>query len=206
MQHPWRSKCLAAAVGGSMAAPIGGPVAAVITAFYWWTILSALIGRWQTLAGQRATARAQDGLVALTAELRSGAEPGAVIMSVLPTITAAGAAGVRTAGRVAIAYRVADVTGARLADLLDRLEEDVRATTKVHTLASAQAAGLQATSWLLAGLPVAGIVLGYGIGADPLHELLHTPIGAACASAALILQMLGLAWTQGLIRSMTVAA
>jgi tight adherence protein B len=52
----------------------------------------------------------------------------------------------------------------------------------------------------LAGLPIAGIALGYGVGADPLHELLHTRIGAICAGLALALQVAGLGWADRLAR------
>ena len=64
--------------------------------------------------------------------------------------------------------------------------------------AAAQAAGARATAWLLAGLPVGGIALGYGIGVDALDVLLHTPIGAGCAIAAAALQLAGLAWAERL--------
>jgi tight adherence protein B len=178
-----------------------GPVAAIVAAVYARIALGVVIERRRHSADRVAANRAMDGLVALTAELRSGAEPGTATAAVLPTIRAAGAGGARTADRIAAAGRVAEVTGAGLADLLDRLEADVRALTRVRELAFAQAAGAQATAWLLAGLPIAGIALGYGIGADPLHELLHTRIGAACAGAALALQMAGLAWSQRLARA-----
>ena len=38
------------------------------------------------------------------------------------------------------------------------------------------------------------------MGADPLRILLHTPIGAACAGVAVLLQLVGLAWTNRLAR------
>jgi tight adherence protein B len=53
---------------------------------------------------------------------------------------------------------------------------------------------------LLAGLPVGGIALGYTIGVDPLHVLLHTPLGAACVGGTLVLQVGGLAWADRLAR------
>jgi tight adherence protein B len=87
------------------------------------------------------------------------------------------------------------VTGAPLADLLDRIEADARASDRVEAVAKAQRAGVHATALLLAGLPLAGIALGYAIGADPVHVLLHTPFGAGCALVALALQVAGLAWS-----------
>ena len=52
---------------------------------------------------------------------------------------------------------------------------------------------------LLAALPLGGIALGYGIGADPLQVLLHTTLGAACAIGAVILQCAGLLWCDRLV-------
>jgi tight adherence protein B len=101
----------------------------------------------------------------------------------------------------AAATGLAEATGAPLADLVERIESDARAVDRATTAAAAQAAGAQATAWLLAALPLGGIALGYGIGVDPLHVLLRTPVGAACATAAVLLQLGGLAWADRLART-----
>lgn len=106
----------------------------------------------------------------------------------------------RLATRVRSAWQVAETTGAPLADLLDRLDADARTAARVRQVAASHAAGTWATAWLLAAMPVAGIAIGYGMGADPLHVLLHTALGAACAGAALAFQIGGLAWTARLAR------
>ncbi|HEX5541065.1 MAG TPA: hypothetical protein VFX60_05815 [Micromonospora sp.] len=114
-----------------------------------------------------------------------------------------GAAGV-SSDRIAVlsraAGRLAEQTGAPLAELLERIESDARGMERVLASATAQAAGARATAWLLAGLPLGGIALGHGIGVDPLHVLLHTPVGASCAIGAITLQCAGLAWTDRLVR------
>jgi tight adherence protein B len=97
-------------------------------------------------------------------------------------------------GRASAAVTLAETTGAPLADLLERIEADGRAADRAAAVASAQSAGARTTAWLLGALPAAGIALGYGVGADPLKVLLHTPLGAVCATAALALQVAGLAW------------
>ncbi|WP_233579587.1 hypothetical protein [Verrucosispora sp. FIM060022] len=96
------------------------------------------------------------------------------------------------------AVRLADRTGAPLADLIERIEADARSADRAVAAAAAQAAGARATAWLLAALPLGGIALGYGIGADPLQVLLHTPIGGACAVTAIALQVVGLLWADRL--------
>jgi tight adherence protein B len=105
--------------------------------------------------------------------------------------------------RVRAAVRVAEVAGAPLADLLDRLDADLRARRLVALHSAAQAAGATATSALLAALPVAGIGLGYALGVDPGHQLLHTRLGAGCVLAALALQLAGLAWVGRIARGAT---
>src|SRR5690606_33841141 len=94
--------------------------------------------------------------------------------------------------RLTAAWRLAESTGAALADVLERLDAQVRAEQRARALAMSHAAGAQATAMLLAGLPIAGIALGYGIGADPMAVLFGTPIGAGCAIGAVGLQLAGL--------------
>ncbi|SCL24577.1 tight adherence protein B [Micromonospora nigra] len=96
------------------------------------------------------------------------------------------------------AVRLADRTGAPLADLVERIEADARATDRGLAAAAAQAAGARATALLLAALPLGGIGLGYGIGVDPVQVLLHTPVGGGCAVAAVALQAIGLLWAERL--------
>jgi tight adherence protein B len=83
---------------------------------------------------------------------------------------------------------------------VERIEADARAADRAAASAAAQAAGAQATALLLAGLPIGGIGLGAAIGADPVRVLFHTPIGAACAIGAAVLQSAGLLWAERLTR------
>jgi tight adherence protein B len=104
----------------------------------------------------------------------------------------------RITALTAAVWRLAEQTGAPAADLVDRIEADARAADRAQASAAAQAAGAQATALLLAALPLGGIALGYAIGADPLQVLLHTPLGAACAAGAVLLQCAGLFWADRL--------
>ncbi|SBT50908.1 tight adherence protein B [Micromonospora auratinigra] len=129
-----------------------------------------------------------DQLCAFAADLRAGL-PGPVAPLDGPD---------RVARLARAAGRLADRTGAPLAELLERIEADARAHDRGLAAATAQAAGARATAWLLAALPVGGIGLGYVIGADPIAVLLHTPVGAGSALAAVGLQVGGLLWTERL--------
>lgn len=202
--HHRRRRLLAAASvgGGTLGWCLGGPVAAVVLAAYGGLAGRAVSRRHLGQQRQRRRAQRIDALAALAADLRAGlpvrpADPLTARSTGRATGTGRGTDD-RLADLATAATRLAEQTGAPLADLLERIEADARSTDRARGAAVAQAAGATATAWLLAGLPVGGIALGYGIGVDPLAVLLHTPIGGACAVTALGLQLAGLAWTERL--------
>jgi tight adherence protein B len=169
-----------------LGALLGGPVAALIAFAYAMLGARALARRAARRRSAEVRARDLDQLGALAADLRAG----------LPRATAT--IGGRLGELTAAAGRLSERTGAPTADLVERIEADARAADRAAATAAAQAAGAQATAVLLAALPLGGIALGYGIGVDPLHVLLHTPAGAACAVGAVGLQVAGLLWADRL--------
>ncbi|MEE6261271.1 hypothetical protein V1633_22570 [Plantactinospora sonchi] len=213
---PWRLILVGVVLGGTTGALVAGPVAAVLLAAYTGLAVRAAVRRRSNRRAERARRDQLDGLCALAADLRAGLAP-----FVLPPPTTAQsrlnsrsesarpATGLadpawpatRLTELARSAVRLAEQTGAPLADLVERIEADARAMDRGLAAAHAQAAGARATGWLLAVLPLGGIALGYGIGVDPLRILLHTPVGAACAVAAVVLQLAGLLWTDRLSNS-----
>jgi tight adherence protein B len=195
-----------AALAGAAGWLAGGPVAATAVAVYAALAATGLLRR--RTAGRRSEAvvRALDATAALAADLRAGATPAGALSAALPAISPpAGSGGAevdRLGRRVSAAWAVSEAAGAPLADLLDRLALDAWSRDRIRQAAAAQAAGVAATAWLLAALPLAGIGVGYGMGADPLRVLLHTPTGAGCALLALALQVAGLAWSRRLTASL----
>ncbi|MCF0094126.1 hypothetical protein B0E54_02967 [Micromonospora sp. MH99] len=182
-------------VGAGVGAVSAGPVAAVAVAGYGTLAVRALL-RWR--AGRHADLvrrRGLDLLCGLAADLRAG-------LPVPPTLEIAAVEGTGRSDRLreltSAAVRLADRTGAPLAELIERIEADARATDRGLAAAAAQAAGARATAWLLAALPVGGIALGYGIGVDPLAVLLHSTVGGVCAVIAVALQIVGLFWAERL--------
>ncbi|WP_406060121.1 hypothetical protein [Micromonospora sp. NBC_00860] len=179
---------------GGVGAVVGGPVAAVAMAGYGTLAVRAAL-RWRVnRSAERDRRRGLDQLCGLAADLRAG----------LPVPRAFEVAAVERDGAsrlhqlTSAAVRLADRTGAPLAELVERIEADARATDRGLAAAAAQAAGARATAWLLAALPVGGIGLGYGIGVDPLAVLLHSTVGGACAVVAVALQVVGLLWAERL--------
>jgi tight adherence protein B len=184
---------------------IGGPVAAVVVTVYGALAGRALLRR----AARRRDAAAREaaiaGLAGLAADLRAGLPPQAGAGSLAGALSEAASSsgtGASVAGRIgrlaSSVWRLAEKTGAPAADLVERIEADARAADRAAASAAAQAAGAQATALLLAALPVGGIALGIAIGADPVAVLLHTPLGAACAVGAVVLQGGGLLWADRL--------
>ncbi|WP_436971471.1 hypothetical protein [Micromonospora vinacea] len=181
-------------LGGGVGAVVGGPVAAVAMAGYGTLAVRAAL-RWRVnRSAERSRRRGLDQLCGLAADLRAG----------LPVPHAFEVAAVEHDGAnrlrqlTSAAVRLADRTGAPLAELVERIEADARATDRGLAAAAAQAAGARATAWLLAALPIGGIGLGYGIGVDPMAVLLHSTVGGACAVAAVALQVVGLLWAERL--------
>jgi tight adherence protein B len=177
-----------------LGALLGGPVAAAIAGTYGGLAVATVRRRRAAAAAAQERVRRLDHLSALAADLRAGLPPPSV-----PALDVGPQDRLVTLTNAAV--RLAERTGAPLADLVERIEADARAMDRAVASATSQAAGVRATAWLLAGLPLGGIALGYGIGVDPLNVLLHTPAGAACAVAAIVLQLAGLAWAERLSSS-----
>jgi tight adherence protein B len=201
-------RLLRAAAGLAAAAAVlgfalAGPVAGLVTAAYTGAAVALAAGRFQARAENRGRARAVDAAASLAADLRAGVPVASALADAADGLTPAppGRAGAEPIRRrVAAAVELAELSGAPLADVLDRLGADLRAADRVRAAAVAQAAGARASAWLLAAMPVAGVLLGYAVGTDPVRVLLHTPLGAACAVAAVLLQLGGLAWSDRLAR------
>ncbi|MFI5839627.1 type II secretion system F family protein [Catenuloplanes sp. NPDC051500] len=166
---------------------VAGPVG-MLAAVYCRLAARGVLHAAATRAEMRARTQTLDALCTLAADLRAG----------LPRTDPPVLADPRIGRLTTAAWRLAERTGAPLADLVERIESDTRALARGEAAAAAEAAGARATAWLLAGLPAGGLVLGVFMGVDPLHVLLHTPVGAACATGAVLLQSAGLAWANRL--------
>ncbi|GAA4693208.1 hypothetical protein Prum_037410 [Phytohabitans rumicis] len=202
-----RAMMLSVAVLGLGGALLVGPVAGLVAGAYGRLAVRAVVRGRAAREAARQRARSLDVLCFLAADLRAGLPPvaagpdGTGRLAVGADSMTASSARIedrRMAELAAAAWRLAERTGAPIAELIERVEADARATDRAGAAAAAQAAGARATAWLLAGLPVGGIALGFGIGVDPVDVLLHTPVGAACAAGAIALQTAGLAWADRL--------
>ena len=89
-------------------------------------------------------------------------------------------------------------TGLPLAELLDTVAEAARGRAVLVGRAKAELAGARSTTVVLACLPAVGLAMGHLLGARPLHILLGTVWGAGCLVAALLLTVVGLAWSRAI--------
>jgi tight adherence protein B len=99
---------------------------------------------------------------------------------------------------LARAWRVAADTGAPLADVVDRVAEDLAARIALRRDVTAAVAGARSSAFLLAVLPVLGVLLGAAMQADPLHVLFGSPTGRLLCLFGVVLDACGLAWTHRL--------
>ena len=103
------------------------------------------------------------------------------------------------------AWQVAERSGAPLAHVLDRVATAVRDDAEVDRDVQAEAAPARATGRLMAVLPVLGLSLGAGMGADPVHVLTGTVAGASCLAGGVLLACAGIVWVDRIVASVDVA-
>jgi tight adherence protein B len=114
-----------------------------------------------------------------------------------PLLAATGQPPLRALGH---ALRVAAVTGAPPAAVLERVADDLAQGEERRRAVTAALSGPRASAVLLAGLPVVGLGLGAAMGADPLGFLLGTPAGRGTCCAGVVLDALGLLWVRRIVR------
>lgn len=100
---------------------------------------------------------------------------------------------------VEAACRLADALGAPLADVLDRCGQGLAEAARADSARRVALAGPASTARLLAWLPVAGVLVGWGLGADPFRALLDGRVGTAAGLVGGGLIVLGRRWTAALV-------
>jgi tight adherence protein B len=215
---------LAAAIAATTAAAVSTALVAFLSA-----VLAAVAARaWQSR--RRADhldsqlRGLTDGLGALAAELRSGrplsaATDAAVAASgdeeggrALARAVRAAAGGppepsrpdeavlAEALGRISAAVVLSTRTGCSLAGVLSAVEDDLRARRRQRAELRAATAGPAASALVLAGLPLLGLAMGSGVGADPWQVLTTTRTGQVLLVTGVGLELAGLAWSRRLVR------
>ncbi len=214
-----RSVVLAAALTTAVGAVLSTPLVAALGG----AAAAAGVRVWSR---RRATAQVDaslrglaDGLGALAADLRAGrslidaaaaaeqacGDPRAG-RSLVRAVRTPDVAPAREAGeiahaltRIAAATRLSTRTGCSLAAVATAVEDDLRARARHRAELRAATAGPRASAVVLAGLPVLGLLMGSGVGADPWRVLTTTAPGQALLVGGVVLEAAGLAWSHRLV-------
>lgn len=104
-----------------------------------------------------------------------------------------GAAQLRT---LAATWQVAAETGSGLAGAIGQAAEAIRSDRRTARLVASELAAAHATARLLAVLPLGVLLLGTGIGGDPVGFLTGSTPGLVCLSLGLGLSFAGLLWLE----------
>jgi tight adherence protein B len=211
----------AAAVALLAGALISTPLVAVLAAGCAGLAMRAWTRRRRAARNRAQLAGLVEALGALGAELRAGrsladavrsgagacAEPavGEALARALHDPRAEPAAGTAAEvgaalDRIAAAVRLSARTGCSLASVVAAVEDDLRARLRRELDLSSATAAPRAGAALLAGLPLLGLAMGAGVGADPWGVLTTTGAGQVLLLAGVALEVTGVVWSGHLVR------
>lgn len=131
-------------------------------------------------------------VIARTARL--GGDVGEAVSRVCVADPASSAAVRMIARPLARAWSLAARHGLPLAEVLDSVRGDVAARVRFARQVHARMAGPRASGTILAILPVLGVLLGQGMGANPARVLLATSVGHALLAVGTLLACGGTLW------------
>lgn len=103
-------------------------------------------------------------------------------------------AGGSALARLSAAWKVAETSGAPLAAVLDRLSITEREERDVRREVEAGVAPARATAVLMATLPAFGLLLGSGLGGDPVALILDNLLVAGVVALGVALACVGVWW------------
>ncbi|MGL4832547.1 MAG: type II secretion system F family protein [Propionibacteriaceae bacterium] len=106
--------------------------------------------------------------------------------------------GMEGADELAAAWQLGERVGAPLAMSFRQVATSLTQQRALSRVVVGELAAPRATGRLLAGLPLAGLGLGYGLGGDPLRFLLTNAIGNALLLTGVALTCAGLLWSERL--------
>jgi tight adherence protein B len=91
-------------------------------------------------------------------------------------------------------WQVCENNGAALSPPLNQFAQQIRTEKELRQELSSSMSGAKLSAWVLAGLPLFGIVLAGFLGVNSLHWLSNSSIGNYNIIAALVLEITGIIW------------
>ena len=91
-------------------------------------------------------------------------------------------------------WQVCENNGAALSPALTQFAQQIRTEKELREELSSSMSGAKLSAWVLAGLPLFGIILAGFLGVNSLHWLSTSSIGNYNIIAALILEITGIIW------------
>jgi tight adherence protein B len=196
------------------------PVVAALAMVCGWATGRALRRRSMAAAAERRSRALVEALGVLAAELRAGRpldEATATAVDSCPDPATASLLGpvlrlgepppgrptdepAQALVRVAAAVRLSACTGCSLAGVMTAVEDDLRGRLHVEQELRSAVAGPRASAAVLAGLPVLGLLMGSGVGADPWRVLTTTGNGTVLLVLGVALELAGTTWSARLVR------
>jgi hypothetical protein len=93
-------------------------------------------------------------------------------------------------------WQVCENNGAALSPALNQFAQQIRAGKELRQELSSSMSGAKLSAWVLAGLPLFGIVLAAFLGVNSLEWLANSKIGNFNIVAAIILEVIGIIWVK----------
>ena len=91
-------------------------------------------------------------------------------------------------------WQVCENNGAALSPALNQFAQQIRTEKELRQELSSSMSGAKLSAWVLAGLPLFGIVLAGFLGVNSLHWLSNSSIGNYNMIASIILEISGIIW------------
>ena len=93
-------------------------------------------------------------------------------------------------------WQVCENNGAALSPALNQFAQQIRVEKELRQELSSSMSGAKLSAWVLAGLPLFGIMLATFLGVNSLEWLANSKIGNFNIVAAIILEVIGIVWVK----------
>lgn len=111
----------------------------------------------------------------------------------------------KLANRLNLIFSLAAQTGSAVTPSLNRFIRQAKNEIELKQEIESELASTKATVYVLACLPVFGLILGNLLNGNSIGWLIGTSIGRVCSLSAIILNLLGILWINRLIKRSLVA-